>query len=246
MKTNPIFRKDYLLSYTHIDCHGFARLSALFEIMQDAATTHADQLGLSRDSLGVLWVLSRLRVQLNRPLVANEVLSLETECAGCKGATWIRTFRFFCGQEPIGEAVSSWVILDPINRRLLRPSSLQLPDNHPALASTLVPPPGKLRLCAVQPHHEHRVRYTDLDINQHLNNARIVDLISDALDLHTHSGTFIQTIQVNYTAESLADALLTLSVGTENNVVCIRGTAEDSIRFEAEAIFSPISTQKEV
>ena len=118
------FQRDYPLTYTHIDCHGLLRPGALFEIMQDAATQHAELLHISAGDIGALWVLSRLRVQLDRPLRAEETLSLTTWCAGIKGATWLRGFCFQIGGEPVGQAISSWVVLDPVNRRLLRPSAV--------------------------------------------------------------------------------------------------------------------------
>lgn len=58
MQELQFFEKDYPITFSHIDNRGIARPSALFDIMQDAATEHADALHLNADDLGALWVLS--------------------------------------------------------------------------------------------------------------------------------------------------------------------------------------------
>lgn len=234
-----VFQKDYPLTYTHIDCHGLARPGALFEIMQDAATSHAEQLGISAPDIGALWVLSRLRIHLERPLRAEETISLTTWCAGLKGATWLRGFRFEVAGEPVGEALSAWVVIDPVSRHLLRPSAVPASAHYPVYVPGTLVPPGKLRIGADSFHHSHIVRYSDLDVNRHLNNARIVELISDALDLQAREGLFIQSLQVNYTAESVAGDEISLYVGEADGSYSVRGVAGDGERFAAAAVFAP-------
>ncbi|MBP3312698.1 MAG: hypothetical protein J6L72_10755, partial [Butyricicoccus sp.] len=69
------FEKDYPITFAHIDNRGIARPSALFEIMQDAATEHADALHLNPSDLGgALWVLSRLHCAVIRPVRVHEVI----------------------------------------------------------------------------------------------------------------------------------------------------------------------------
>ena len=235
------FQRDYPLTYTHIDCHGLLRPGALFEIMQDAATQHAELLHIAAADIGALWVLSRLRVQLKRPLRAEETLSLTTWCAGLKGATWLRGFRFHVNGEPVGEAISAWVVLDPENRRLLRPSAVSASAYYQnAPADDAMQAPGKLRLPDGTFHHVHTVRYSDTDINRHLNNAKIVDIISDALDLDRRTDVFLSSLQVNYTAESVAGDELSLSTGEADGIWAVRALCSEKERFEAAAVFTPI------
>lgn len=235
------FQRDYPLTYTYIDCRGMVRPGALFEIMQDAATQHAEQLKISASDIGALWVLSRLRVQLDRPLHPEETLSLTTWCAGLKGATWLRGFRFHVGSEQVGQAISAWVVLDPENRRLLRPSAVSASAHYlNAPDQNALPAPGKLRLTEGAFHHIHTVRYSDMDINRHLNNAKIVDIISDALDLNDRANVYVSSLQVNYTAESIAGDAIALSVGEADGVFAVRGVCGGAERFEAAVEFAAI------
>ncbi len=99
------FEKDYRVTFAQIDNRGLARPSALFEIMQDSATEHADALHLTENE-GVLWVLSRLHCILTRPIYVHEVVHVRTWCAGIKGATWLRAFELKIGEEAIGAQAS--------------------------------------------------------------------------------------------------------------------------------------------
>ena len=47
-------------------------------MMQDAATVHAEALGLSPAALGVVWVLSRIKATLTRPLLPYERVRCES------------------------------------------------------------------------------------------------------------------------------------------------------------------------
>ena len=235
------FRRDYPLTYTHIDCRGLLRPGALFEIMQDAATQHADLLQIGAHDIGALWVLSRLRVQLDRPLRAGEILSLTTWCAGLKGATWLRGFRFQVNGEPVGQAISAWVVLDPESRRLLRPDAVSASAHYQNAPQTGgMKAPCKLRLPADAFHHVHTVRYSDMDVNRHLNNAKIVDIISDALELERRTDDFLSSLQVNYTAESVAGDELSLYTGEAGGTWAVRGICGEAERFEAAAVFTSV------
>ena len=52
-------------------------------------------------------------------------------------------------------------------------------------------------------------------------------------------GLFVQSLQVNYTAESVAGDELALYVGEAEGVYSVRGVGADSERFEAAAVFAP-------
>lgn len=226
-----IFEKDYALTYSHIDWRGIARPSALFDFMQDAATSHAHALHLDREDIHALWVLSRIQVEIDRPLQPYEALHLSTWCAGIKGASWLRAFDFTVDGAPIGRAISSWVILNSQSHRILRPSTIPAAAEYACADRPTLPMPGKLDLGSLTPHHTHTVRYSDLDVNRHLNNVRIAALVSDTLDLPADA--FVRTLQINYTAESPAGTELTLSCAHTDDRFAVRGEADGRIRFEA-------------
>lgn len=238
LKPIDVFEKTYEIHFGFIDNRGIARPSCLFDLAQDAATVHAYQLGMGREQLGVLWVLSRMKTELLRPLLPYELVCVQTWCAGIKGATWLRSFRFLSGGEPVGAAVSSWTVLDQETHRILRPTAIEQAQRYLALSPEKLAIPGKLACADLREHHVHPVCYSDLDVNDHVNNVKIVDILSDGLDLNLGS-QFVSALQVNYTAESRFGDRLRVLTGQEDGVRYVFGEADGKTRFEGAARLSP-------
>lgn len=240
-----LLTREYEVNYSHIDNRGIAKPSFLWNIMQDAATVHAEALHIGPLDLRIVWVLSRMKARLTRPLLPYERLRCETWCPGIKGASWYRSFSFFVDNKPVGDAQSIWVTLDPETRRIVRPGAFPEAEQylHTSRGELFAPLP-KLSCDNVRLHHVHEVRYSDLDVNNHVNNVRAVELISDALDLHRQPG-FVSELQVNYTAETACGESLSLLTGTADSARYIRGEADGRTRFEALATLSPLPDPKE-
>ena len=209
-----LLTREYEVNYSHIDNRGIAKPSFLWNIMQDAATVHAEALHIGPLDLRIVWVLSRIKARLTRPLLPYERLRCETWCPGIKGASWYRSFSFFVDNKPVGDAQSMWVTLDPETHRIVRPGAFPEAEQylHTSRGELFAPLP-KLSCDNVRLHHVHEVRYSDLDVNNHVNNVRAVELISDALDLYKQPG-FVSELQVNYTAETACGESLSLLTGT--------------------------------
>ena len=75
-----LLTREYEVNYSHIDNRGIAKPSFLWNIMQDAATVHAEALHIGPLDLRIVWVLSRMKARLTRPLLPYERLRCETWC----------------------------------------------------------------------------------------------------------------------------------------------------------------------
>ena len=61
-----LLTREYEVNYSHIDNRGIAKPSFLWNIMQDAATVHAEALHIGPLDLRIVWVLSRMKARLTR------------------------------------------------------------------------------------------------------------------------------------------------------------------------------------
>ena len=233
------YEKAYDIHFGQIDNRGVARPSAFFEMAQDAATLHAYEIGLSREGLNALWVLSRVKMKLTRPLRPYEHLTVQTWCAGMKGAAWIRPFRFRVGNEPVGDAVSTWALLDQTTHRIIRPQTIEQTKRYAGITVDPSLLPGKLACESLTEHHIHPVCYSDLDVNNHVNNVKIADIVSDGLDLNLGSD-YVSAFQVNYTMESHHGDRLRILTGEENGTRYVFGEADGKIHFEGAATLTPM------
>jgi len=98
--------------------------------LQNMATEHALELGLDGDKMirehGVVWMMARLHLELMRPISFDDgAITIHTWHRGMgKTAAVFRDFDIFVGDERVGEAVTSWVLADIRDRKIVKPSSL--------------------------------------------------------------------------------------------------------------------------
>ena len=80
------------------------------------------------DGAGTLRIFANMMLpvyRLDRPLFWKDVLTVRTWHRGSKGASMYRDFDLFREGEPVGEAVSVWVLADFTTHRLCRLETLQ-------------------------------------------------------------------------------------------------------------------------
>lgn len=241
--------KNYIETFTlrtcDCDMRGAWRPSAILEAMQETAIAHCDKLNLGRnvtDSLGVAWVLSRSRVALERLPHIGEAVSVETYPLPLKHLFYPRmnTFRGADG-EVIGHAHSLWVLIDLSTRRIVSNETIvsRLPDNSDLAAP--IPGPATVRALPGEAEaHEVAPRFTDFDINGHVNNTKYLDWCLNALGLETMRAWELRQFDVNYEAEILPDAAVVRTELTRagERFACL-GSADGKRSFAVGGTLSP-------
>ena len=182
--------------------------SAILEIMQEMAGTHAELLNVGRSRLlpmNLCWVLTRVEVRMDRYPVSGEVITVETFPMPNRRVFFPRYFLFRDAQgNQIGYAGSLWVVLDINTRKMGNPAQIAtlMPDNHALTAPMGMPAtveeiPGEAEEALRLPV------YTDLDINGHVNNTRYLDWCCNALGIETLRRNVMKTFALNFNQEIL-------------------------------------------
>ena len=163
-------------------------LAALCNYMQEAAGISADQMGWGIHKLqdeGLTWMLSRLYVKVSRYLPWGTELTLRTWPSGMKGRLLAtRCFQAVDGSgNEVFQAHSEWLYVDMKSQKIVK-----LPDGFAGLVPKGTPCVafndlgGKaVRLQDVTASAEVRVRQSDLDFNDHVNNVHYVEWMLEAL-----------------------------------------------------------------
>lgn len=232
--------REYVVDIGQTDCRGLARPSAIVDFMQDIATRHAEIMGIGGEALKQhhgFWVLSRLKYQLERPLQPYETVRLTTLPRKLRGASWYRDFVFEDAGGVIGHAVTVWAIVDLESRHLLLPKKvgISFPSQDTGFTEQLraIVPED------MQPCFARTVRYSDTDVNRHLNNVKAVDILSDAFGLEPDKNRWVSELQVNYLAENRCGTELTISQGhTKNGTFCVCACEGEQEKVQAEVTFS--------
>lgn len=224
--------EDVTLSATEVDANGMWKPSAILLHMQTGADIHCTALGFPRERLvraGMCWILYRVAYQLYEKATMGDRIRTTTWPGKLIGPIFPRYFSWEKEGRCIGEAMAAWVLIDIEKRRILRPGMLPAPLPTSSRKGCLALP-GALKIERCAPREIRRVRFTDLDINGHMNNARYADWISDLYD-----GRPIKSLQVNYLSEALQGEDIALECPTPDLVAGIR-RGDDKVIFEARAL----------
>ena len=233
------YEKTYYVGAGETDPSGYCRPSSLQGFLQDAATRHAEILGVSRETLleraGVFWVLARNWYRLSRPLKYGEAVLVRTWHRGARGAQCYRDFDIEANGVLVGEAVTAWILVDWKTFRITRPSAvpgLDIDGHERAKAIRLEKlPPASDLVCT----GSRRALYSDLDVNNHVNNVRYTDFVCDVLALENDRGSWLAELQVGFSAQVKAGEMLRLYTGclSDGRLYVAGQDEEERVRFDA-------------
>ncbi len=204
-----------------VDSNNRLKISTIFDYFQEAASNHAEHLGFGYGDLlpkKLFWVLSWAKFQFDGfPKFMDEV----------KVQTWgkmqhklhsMRDFLLFNKQnEIICKATTGWLLLD---LKSLRPKIL--PQVFPGVEfwnekSALTDLPDKFPVVVEKSKvHAKKINYSDIDLNQHVNNAKYVELILDCYDSEYHNNHYMKSLTISFMSETKYGEKLELSKGIVN------------------------------
>ena len=203
-----VFAQSFQVRLFETDAPGALSPGRLCDYLQEAAGNHAAALGVSVADLmqrGLTWVLSRLRLRVERLPGAGETVSVRTWPTGAEKLFALRDFQLLDGDGCcIASAVSAWLIIDTAGRRPVRiqtvfdpPDASRVPRALDTGIERLPGPDGAAREAAVV------VRLADLDANAHANNARISEWIVESVGRDHVLGSSLAALDVDFLAEAL-------------------------------------------
>lgn len=233
------YEHTYRVDSLALDLFGHCRPSAVLGLLQEAATQAACDLRLSgpevRERYNAFWMLARIRYELKRPLLWNEPVTIKTWHRGGKAAVMYREFDLSVNGELVGQALSAWVLAGWEDRKILHLSGVGEIEDTSGGSLCRGDPLRKLRLPDGLPlAEERRMRYSDTDLNGHVNNSRYADFACDALRLETEGvGKFVSRLQLCYLSECLAGETVELCTGREGSDLFVHGRGKDGqARFD--------------
>ena len=224
-----------------VDGQGHCRPSALLGFLQEAATLAGEAMGFGRAALmeqhGAFWMLARLWYRLDRPLRWDEELTIHTWHRGGKGVSSYRDFDLYVNGEWVGEAVSLWVLARLEDRKMLRMSQIPGLEEPQCRERSKEKQLGKLCMPKEMTLAEHRLmRYSDTDINGHVNNTRYADFACDAIRAdQLDKNTFVASMQLGYHAECHPGETIGLLTSREEGGCFVHGIDETGkSRFDVQ------------
>jgi len=204
-----IWREKVPVRFGNIDRSDRLTLWSIFDFFQEAAISHAANLGVGRDAMtksGQAWILSRLSLFVERRPQYGEIIEVSTW-----PRKWEKLFalRDYAIRDSGGKAIvrgrGAWIVFDIEKRRPLRAQLIMEPLPHNDGIDSLVSGPVNLSpregLEGLSKAAARSASYSDIDFYGHTNNARYIQWIQDATDMDLLSRADQIRLDINYLSE---------------------------------------------
>ncbi|WP_413584653.1 acyl-[acyl-carrier-protein] thioesterase [Bdellovibrio sp. HCB274] len=199
---NEVFK----ISSQSVNARGVLGLFGLLNLLQETAWMHAETIGFGAEQMTrdkMYWVITRQKVEMKRWPAFGETIRIQTWLRPPEGAFVMRGFKVIDSQDQvIGTCTTSFLALEQATGRILpvegiRPWKDLIADELLTLETEKIPVRGQYRKLA-----QFAVRNSDLDINQHANNAKYAQWILDAIPYELHKTLKLNSYSVNFLAET--------------------------------------------
>lgn len=198
--------------------YGKASVCSLFQFMLEAAWAHAQVMDWGYDHLqsqNMLWVLSRMYVEVERYPAWQDTITLNTWSAGTDGVYAYREFVLENeNHEVLLRANTAWLILDAESRKIVLLRAHE--DTFPRYSGKGVcrePKRIRPKKCTRQLQYVP-VLFSDLDVNKHFNSVKALERVLDHFGIDFLNEHEPASVEINYLKEGLAGDQL--AVATEH------------------------------
>ena len=235
-----IYSVEKKLSYNELDFKGLWKPENIFLTMQETAGVHAERLGAGYEDLkakGITWVLIRATLKMDRYPDSKTPVKVTTWPEKVRGLLFPRFFAFQDGKDNLlGTASTIWALMDIEARSLVIPVAKNVSVATPAEGPLKIDPPAKVKMpegeiaeSTVSP------KYSDLDINNHVNNSKYIDWFCDQLPLEMHTRGTLSEISVSYSREIRSSSAVKLEFAQDGNEFRMAGKENDQVCFAINA-----------
>ena len=177
-------KRDFRVIDWYTDVTGYMRLSTLLRAMQDVAGQDSENLGFGKDkvfNVGRRWVISRIAGKIKHMPKCDEMIQIVTWAEKNKLFFYPRFTAVTKNGETCLECDTIWAIIDAETRKPLLPKDTGvIIDEAPELEKTMKIE-SKVIVLPTTKSLERKVLFTDLDVNNHMNNTVYVDWAYDLL-----------------------------------------------------------------
>jgi acyl-ACP thioesterase len=197
--------QKFSISFFDCDSSAHLRISRLCEFFQETSLAHLRCQGFDYLSMikkdGFTLLISRLKLRISHIPLWGEEISITTWLKGIEPEKvgWSDYDVRDSQGNSIIQATSSWLLIDLKDNKAKPfsegPYRFEISSELSALPEKidLLEPKGMPRTALVK-----AVKYSDIDLNNHVNNCRYADWVLDAIDMEELRERRIRSIQLNY------------------------------------------------
>lgn len=245
LESELILTKKISITSADVDMFNRLRISALLNIFIQSAISSADKLGFGFTNLNaqkLFWVLSRMTIEIYKPLKWYEKATVETWPKSIEGLLYTRDFIVYDSNGIlVAKATSGWLAIDIESKKpkiidgLQAEMLVQLKDK-----SALHYTPEKLSGITEGESFHIKSSYYDIDLNRHVTSTRYIDWIMDTFEPEFHKNHYAKKISINFMKETMpGDSISLVRQNTDHLDFKFEGTnvSNSKTSFRANVSF---------
>ena len=207
MSENKIGNYKFVAEPFHVDFTGRLTMGVLGNHLLNCAGFHASERGFGIAEINenhYTWVLSRLAIELEDMPRQYEDFSIQTWIENVYRLFTDRNFELLDKNgKTIGYARSVWAMISMETRKpadlfTLHGESL---NQYASDRECPISKPGRIKVTTDEPVSVYQTRYSDIDINGHVNSIKYIEHILNCLPLEIFRTHTVHRVEVSYSAE---------------------------------------------
>ena len=207
-----VYENQYEVLPLATDRFGRMLPSMMLRLSQQISGEHCTILGVDQpflDEKGLFWAIIRSELHVSRTPAAGEMLTLKTWPMPTTRTAYPRAVIAYDGAGAEVFRVSAlWILMDQESRSMVLPGKSGVEVAGMELDEISLP--RSLSPVAPTVTENRCVRFLDLDKNSHMNNARYLDWVYDALSDDFHANHRLKSAALCYLNEARFGQSLTL------------------------------------
>jgi acyl-ACP thioesterase len=225
--------------FSDCDPKGRFKLSSMLRSAVEVAEVEYAKKGLSHEFLrsqNMVFLVSQLSLKIiSFPQNQTNYVTKTWE-NGKKGGLFLRGLEILNETgEVLIQGVVGWILINTQTKKIMRP--LEFPYPQPQHSEVFeCKPLGRISYDNLTELGERIVRFSDLDINNHVNNAVYADVAVDFLPEPFYQKS-LTNFRINFSSEVFLDDKIKLYGAEIDGGYVIVGKKQDRISFETEFIF---------
>ncbi len=199
-----ILFQEFEINFLQCYPNGYLKYTDLCNILQLTAATHSQTGGISfldMQEFHQAWVLSRMRVEINRLPKWQDKIVVKTWINSLENSRSTRCLELYLDDEKLIGCETFWVTMNTNSRR---PEALALPHEHFEKFAKRATQESFSRINLQHDFEEistQKVLLSDLDIVNHANSVKYIEWCLNFVDAETILQQKIESFEMNYLKE---------------------------------------------
>ena len=206
MELQKVASYTYAVEPAEVNAQGELPLTVLAQRILETATFHAESWAVGYSTLiqnNQAWVLARLAIEMQAYPRIGDTYVISTWIEGYNKHFSSRNFEFAGKDGRIyGYARSIWSVIDMQTRTSADLTTFEYLAERISDKECPIERQSKLKPVQGEPLLAYPVRYSDIDLNRHVNSVKYIEHMLDSFTLQQYDEKYIKRFEINYISEA--------------------------------------------